>query len=204
MLSKKIFILASLFLILFSTGCTSKIFSKKEAVNNDKKVLVVVTPINFYDEEYRIIINELEQNDIEFKIASIQKGNARSLNGETVNIDLMVSEAKAENFSAVIFLGGKELELISDDDTLKLLAFQFNQKNKIVAAINNAPIILAKSGIIKGKQVTATALLKGKIISIGSANFLTQAVAADGKIITADSSAASEAFIKKIITMHND
>ncbi|KKQ60751.1 MAG: ThiJ/PfpI domain-containing protein [Parcubacteria group bacterium GW2011_GWE2_38_18] len=205
MINKKFLILISLFLILFVSGCVRNIFTnKKEAAINSKKVLLVVSPINFFDEEYQAVRNELEKNDIEVKIASIQGPIAKGLNGTETRIDLLTSEAKAEDFSAVIFIGGKEVELISDDDTLKLLAFQFKENNKIVAAIDNAPVILAKSGILLNRKATVVASLKGQLVSIGKANLIEESVVVDGSIITANSPAASEDFIRRIIEKIND
>lgn len=199
MKNKKAIIITTILVFLFATGYLVNVFINKEITNNTKKVLLVVSPINFSNEEYRVVRGELEKANIEVKIASIQGPVAQSETGAEIKIDLLTGEVNEKDYLAVVFIGGRDMEMLSDDDTFKMLAISFNKNNKLVAAIENAQIILGKGGILAGKNATIQPGLKEQLITVCKAKYINEPVVVDGKIITAVDLTASEEFTKKII-----
>lgn len=76
----------------------------------------------------------------------------------SINIDLQLQEVSASDFDAVYIPGGyAPANLLKDPSTARLvtkLIREFNNDNKIIAAICHGPLLLAASGIINGKKVT--------------------------------------------------
>ena len=77
------------------------------------------------------------------------------------------------------------------------------EKQKILAAICIAPAILAKAGVLEGKNATvwSSVLDKGpiKILEENGANYVEKDVVVDGNIITANGPQAASEFGRKIV-----
>jgi protease I len=189
-------------LIILLSGC-SLLFSKKQpSANNmalqNKKVLMVVAPINFRDEEYTEPRKVLEASGAEIKTASIQSGTARGVGGTEAKIDLTVSDVSVSDFDAVAFIGGPGMAEIVGDESLQILARKFYDAGKLTTAICVAPSILAKAGILKGKQATSFSSVE-KDLEDGGALYTGKDVAVDGKIITANGPEAAKKFGERIV-----
>lgn len=163
-----------------------------------KKVLMVIAPKDFRDAEYVEPREAIEASGAEVKTASIQGGVAVGAEGTKVQIDLTVSQANVEDYDAVAFIGGPGMVEIISDDSLQVLAKKFYDAGKLTAAICVAPAILAKAGILNGRQATAWSGAKGDL-EAGGASYTGGAVAVDGKIITASGPAAAREFGEKIV-----
>ena len=164
----------------------------------NKKVLMVIPPKDFRDSEYNEPRQVIENSGAEIKVGSIQSGIAIGAEGTKVQIDLTVSEVNVEDFDAVVFVGGPGMAQIIDDESLQVLAKKFYDTGKLTAAICVAPAILAKAGILSGKQVTAWAGVKEDLESAG-ANFTGESVTVDGNVITGNGPATAKEFGEKIV-----
>ena len=163
-----------------------------------KKILMVIAPKDFRDAEYNEPRKIFDQSGLEVKVASIQSGTSVGAEGTVVKIDLTVSEVKVDEFDAVAFIGGPGMAQIVDDVSLQILAGQFYHAGKLTTAICVAPAILAKAGILAGKQATAWSGARGDLEAEG-ASFTGQAVTVDDKIITADGPGSAQEFGQKIV-----
>ncbi|MFH1522644.1 MAG: DJ-1/PfpI family protein [Patescibacteria group bacterium] len=161
------------------------------------KILMVIAPQLFRDQEYTEPRKIFEENGIEVSVASIQGGKAIGAEGTEVNIDLTVSEVSVEDFEAVVFIGGPGMAQIIDDESLQVLAKKFYNAGKLTAAICVAPSILAKAGIFDNKRATVWADNKDDLIA-GGADYTGESVTIDGKIITADGPSSAKEFGEKI------
>lgn len=189
-------------LIILLTGCVAKKNSTQPTAKNmdskNKKVLMVVAPVDFRDQEYLDPRNVLEKAGIDVKVASIQRGVAKGADGTDANIDLTIGEANVEDFDAVLFVGGPGMAQITDDESLQVLAYKFFSADKLTTAICVAPSILAKAGILKDKKATAWSGSE-EDLGKGGAIFKNEAVVQDGKIITANGPEAAKEFGEKIV-----
>lgn len=168
----------------------------------NKKILMVVTPKDFRDEEYLEPRKILEDAGAQIKVASIQGGTAVGVNGTRVNIDVLTGEADPKDYEAVLFVGGPGMAEISNDDTLKSLAWNFYNEQKLTTAICAAPAVLAKAGILKGKKATSWSGVE-KDVRQGGAIFTGAPVTVDGRIVTADGPASARAFGEKVAEVLN-
>lgn len=162
-----------------------------------KKVLMVVSPINFQDKEYNDSREALENVGALIKVASIQGGVAKGASETEVKIDLTVNEVNVEDFDAVAFIGGSGMVEIINDESLQVLAKKFYEAEKLTTAICVAPAILAKAGILKEKQVTSWDGAK-EDLEKGGAIYTGDAVIQDEKIITGIGPEAAKEFGEKI------
>lgn len=166
---------------------------------NDKKILMIIAPKDFRDAEYNEPRKIFDDNDMLVKVASINIGNALGVEGIVVPIDLTVSEANAEDYDAVVFIGGPGMAKIAGENSLITLAQKFFMAGKLTAAICIAPSILAKARILKGRNATAWPGAKYELIK-GGANFVADSVVVDGSVITADGPQSAKAFGEMIIS----
>ena len=188
-----------IFLFLLLTGCgVKKDISQPKNYMPTASILMVVAPKDFRDAEYNEPRKVFSDAGAQVKVASIQSGTAIGAEGTKVNIDLVASEARPEDFDAVAFIGGPGMLEIINDETLEILARKFYAEDKITAAICVAPAILAQAGVLQGKNATAWSGVRETLEKNG-ASFLNQAVVADGKIITGDGPAAAKGFGEEIV-----
>ncbi len=199
---RRISLWLTLFIILFLfSGCSLPFGKKQPGINGmslkNKKILMVVAPINFRDAEYFEPREILEASGVEIKTASIQSGIAKGAQGGETKIDLTVSDVNVADFDAVAFIGGPGMAEIVGDESLQILARKFYDAGKLTAAICVAPSILARAGILKGKQATSFPSVE-KDLEDGGALYTGNDVAVDGKIITANGPEAAQKFGERI------
>ena len=164
-----------------------------------KKILMVIAPEDFRDEEYQIPLQIFEKEGLQITVASSRRGFARGSLGITAPIDILLEEAHARDFDAVVFIGGKgSWDYFDNRQAQRLARESADTAATLLCAICSAPGILAKAGVVEGKRVTSfqreTELLKSK-----GAFFTGERVETDGRLITGNGPQASEAFARSIV-----
>lgn len=158
-----------------------------------KKAVMVIAHRDFRDEELIETKEVLEKNGIEVKVSSTSLTSAKGVLGTEVILD----EVRAEDFDAVIFVGGSGCEQLWEDSRAHRLAKEAFISNKVVGAICIAPVILAKAGLLKGKKATVFSS-EVNLIEAEGAKYTAKSVEKDGNIITAAGPSAAEEFGKEI------
>jgi protease I len=161
------------------------------------KVLMIIAPTDFKDEEYFTPKKILEENGYAVETASTVN-QPTSVAGQTVRADVLLNDVQVGNYEAVVFVGGLGAQVYVDDLAAQNLAKSFYKAGKVVAAICIAPAILAKAGLLQGKQATVFPSAKG-ILKENGANYTGDAVIVAGKIITGRDPAAAQEFGKKVV-----
>lgn len=161
-----------------------------------KKVLMVIAPKDFEDCEVIEPKAILEANGAQVTIASITTDTAIGLNGFKIKRDIKISDAKVDDYDAIVIPGGTGvIGTLWDNEELRILIQQFNAQNKIVASMCAAPPTLAKAGILKGKTVTMFPWDDGiKELTSRGAIYVNEETVTDGNIVTAKNPAASKSF----------
>ena len=167
-----------------------------------KKVLMVVAPENFRDEELFEPKKVLEEKRIGVEIASKGVNEARGMLGEKIVIDKNLSEVKADDYDGVIFVGGSGSSIYFNDAKAQFLAKEAYEKGKVVGAICIAPSILANIGILEGKKATSFPSEAENLKSKG-VDYTGEGVVVDGKIITAQGPDYAKQFGEKIVEVLN-
>jgi len=192
-----------LLLFLFLLGCVQE-GAKKEVGGGEMmkgKVLFVIAPSDFRDEELFDAKSAVEKAGYAVVIASTSMDTAKGMLGGTAKPDILVEEANVDDYKAIVFVGGGGVEehLLYENDAVLDLARSAYEKGKIVGAICIAPRILAKADLVDGKKVTAfnDAMTKSMLSEAGGI-FTGSSVEQDGKIITATGPGAARAFGERI------
>ncbi|MBN3037343.1 MAG: DJ-1/PfpI family protein [Candidatus Diapherotrites archaeon] len=118
------------------------------------KVLMVVARDGFRDEELFKTREELEAAGHEVVVASDAVGLCKGKLGGSVRAELALCDAKEKDFDALVFVGGPGAAGFFDDDVAHGLAKDFFRAEKPVAAICIAPCILARAGLLRGRNAT--------------------------------------------------
>jgi len=192
----KLFWFFILIAIILIAGCVEK----EEVMPNlkGKKILMIIAPKNFRDEELLKPKEILEKAGAKVEIASKNVSVAKGMLGSTVNVDFDISEVDVKSYDAIIFVGGTGAEIYFEDAQALRIAREAYEQGKVIGAICIAPSILANSGILEGKRATAWPSEANNLEAKG-AKYTGELVTKDGKIITAKGPEAAEQFGKTIV-----
>lgn len=182
-------ILILILLIVFVSCCV-----RDEQMPNltGKKVLFIIAPDNFRDEELTEPKAVLEKAGTEITIASSTGQPAKGMLGTIVTPDKNFYDVNAEDYDAIVFIGGSGASVYFNNSQALRLAKEFYSSGKIVCAICIAPSILANAGILADKKATAWPSERNNINAVGI--YTGSAVEQDGNIITAKGPEAAKQF----------
>jgi len=163
------------------------------------KVLMIIASQKFRDEELFQPRGVLLKQGASVKVASSSLKEARGMLGGTFKPELLLKDAKADDFDAVIFVGGSGAKEYWDSAVAHGLAISAFKQGKIVGAICIAPVTLARAGILKGKKATVWKSAADDLKRAGAV-YTGAAVQTDGKIVTANGPKAAQAFGAALVT----
>jgi len=158
-----------------------------------KKVLLVIAPENFRDEEYREPREVLEARGWKVEVASTSLREARGMLGMTVKPDLLLDQADGRDYEAVVFVGGSGSSCYWDHPAAHALARQMYEAGKVVGAICIAPVTLANAGLLRGRRATCWPEVQERLKS-KEALYTGNPVEVDGRVITGSGPQAARAF----------
>jgi len=172
--------------------------TKEMEMQNLGKVLMVVAPQNFRDEEYQKPRQILEQAGFEIEVASKGVSEAVGMFGAKARVDKDITQVNVDDYLGVVFVGGTGAAVYFEDQNALNLAKNAFEKGKVVGAICIAPSILANAGILEGKKATVFFSEKESLTTKG-VQYTGELVTVDGNIVTANGPGAVEKFGKKIV-----
>lgn len=164
------------------------------------KVLMVIAPSEFRDEELLEPKKVLESEGAHVTVASTRAGEAKGMLGATVTPDTTLDNVKASDFHAIVVVGGMgSPEFLWTNSHLHQLVQQMHREEKVVAAICLSGAALAKAGVLQGRKATVWEMPESRAaFDEGKATFVKEHVVEDGHLITADGPEAATDFGKRI------
>lgn len=162
---------------------------------SSKKILMVVAPKNFRDEELLEPKGVFEGYGADVTIASTVS-EPRGMFGARVSA-ISLEDVDVNEYDAVVFVGGSGSSVYFNNSRILAMAKKSYEAGKVTAAICIAPSILANAGILKGKKATTYPSEKGNLEAKGTI-YTGKAVTQDGKIITASGPQAARQFAEAI------
>lgn len=164
-----------------------------------KKVLMVIAPKDFRDEELSETKRVLESAGVKVTVASRTTAESRGMFGARARPDLALDRANAADYDAVVFIGGSGSKAYFDDPVAHSLASRAAGAGRLVGAICIAPSILARAGLLRGRRATVwddqgPAGPFAGALRAGGATFTGEDVVRDGKFVTANGPKAAERF----------
>lgn len=166
---------------------------KTEIAPAEKKVVMIIAPKDFRDEELLKPKELLESRGAKVTVACSSLEEATGMLGAKVKPDVLLNDVKAEDFNAIVFVGGVGAKEYWDDPTAQALAKEAVARGKVVAAICLAPVTLANAGVLEGRQATVWASERERIVAKG-ASYRDAALVRDGQILTSNGPEAAEEF----------
>jgi len=174
-----------------------------EKISKNKKIAMIIAFQDFRDEEYFIPKNIFFGEGLEVKTVSSKKGKAVGSYGGVIDVDLTLEDLKVSDFDGIIFVGGSGAAKYIPDEKCHQIARQAVSQDKVLGAICIAPSILARAGVLKDKKATVwrSAMDKSavKILEEEGANYQSEPIVIDGKIITADGPQSARKFGETIV-----
>jgi protease I len=164
----------------------------------EKKILMIIAPQNFRDEELFETKTVLEKNGFAVTIASSKLGDARGMLGGKAKPEILLRDVNVDDYEGVVFVGGMGSAVYFADQIAHRVARDASQKNKLLAAICIAPSILANAGLLKGKKTTCFSSEMSNLRSKG-AQFVGGSVQVDGKLVTAEGPTVAREFGEAIV-----
>ena len=177
---------------------SSDVAKQEEVSESEKKVLFIIAPVNFRDEEYLYPREILEQEGIKVSVASKSLDEARGMLGARVEPDLLLSEVKVEEYDAIVFVGGIGAKVYWNDEEALRICQEAVSEGKILAAICIAPVTLAHAEVLEGVKATVWPSEKDQLVEKGAV-YTGREVEVDGKVITGNGPDAARDFGNKIL-----
>ncbi len=164
----------------------------------DAKAVMIIAPVDFRDEELKEPQAILEKAGVKVSIASARAGDCYGMLGGKVVASLDLKDIKAEEFQAIIFVGGSGASCFWSDPLAHKIIHDAMRFNRIIGAICIAPVTLANAGVLEGKRATVWKAEEAKI-TIRGALYTGRRVEYDGNIITANGPESAEQFGRSLV-----
>lgn len=167
----------------------------------NKRVAILATH-GFEQSELLSPRQALAEAGAETVVVSLKSGQIKGWSngdwGKSVDVDLTVDNADAEDFNALLLPGGvmNPDKLRTDEAVLKFVRDFFTQ-HKPVAAICHAPWTLINAGVVEGRTMTSYHTIKQDLINAG-ADWVDKEVVVDQGLVTSRSPADLPAFNDKL------
>jgi len=163
------------------------------------KVLMVIAPTRFRDDEYFKPKEILEKSGIEVVTASTTTVECSGMLGSRVKPDVLIKDVKEQDFSSIIIVGGSGSTMLFNERSLLELIRKFNASKKIIGAICLACIVLIKAGIMHGKKMTGWSPDTKIEAQKAGVTYIGEDVIEDGNIVTGVGPSAAVKFGQTIV-----
>lgn len=163
-----------------------------------KKAVMIIAQNLFRDEEYAEPKAVLEKAGVRVVTASKQTGIAHGKLGMTTTVDEAITNIKAKDYDAVIFVGGPGSYAYHKDPEAHRIVKEAVTEGKVLGGICAAAGTLAFAGVLKNKNATSFPGVSD-ILKTNGANYTANCVEVDGKIITADGTEHATKFGEEIV-----
>jgi protease I len=165
-----------------------------------KKILFIVVPNGFRDEEYAIPKDLFEKKGYQITTASDKTGKLTGKLGKiTAEASLLLKDINPNNFDALVIAGGQNY--FWNNKTLLNIIKTMHQQHQLIAAICISAVIPAQAGIMTDKNITffATEASLAEAAKYQT-NYTGKNIEKTKNIITARDAEASQDFAEAIIS----
>jgi protease I len=166
-----------------------------------KKILLVIAQEQFRDEECFIPKQLFEAAGVKVTVAAESTGTAKGMLGGTIKPDITISDARINEYDAIVISGGSgSRKYLWDNKALQTLVMEADAMKKVVSAICISPVVLARTGVLRGKEST---VFKSpdtvRELKEHGAVYLDRDVVVSGRVITGRDPASADAFGKAVL-----
>ncbi|BBL64506.1 DJ-1/PfpI family protein [Methanosarcina mazei] len=166
-----------------------------------KKILLVIAQEQFRDEECFVPKQVFESAGAKVTVAAESENTAKGALGGTIKPDIRISEARIDDYDAIVISGGGgSRKYLWDNHYLRGLVKEADSRKKVISAICISPVVLARAGVLKGKESTVfnspdtvTELEKYGAV------YQDRDVVVSGRVVTGRDPKSAEAFGKAVL-----
>jgi protease I len=178
---------------LFSIG--------EAALAGPQPVLLLIAARDFSYEEFQPVRDGLQRVGLTVQVCSEDTQPARALNDSLVRPDVLVRDANPTDYSALVVIGGiGSVTYWSDSAALGLVRSFVVARGEgrhgglpLLGAIGIGPILLAKAGVLKGRNATVYADFRAiEFLQQGGARYVSKDVVIDDGIVTGSDAGVAE------------
>ncbi len=149
-----------------------------------KKIAILIEN-NVEDVEFQIPYTALKKAGAEVSVLG-SRTNEKYTGKQgvlTIEADGTTTEARAEDFDAVVIPGGMAPDRMRTNMKTVRFVQDAMAQNKIVAAVCHGPQVLIEGDVLKGKRATGFRAIRKDMENAG-ANYVNEPLATDGNLIT--------------------
>ncbi|MED3662845.1 type 1 glutamine amidotransferase [Ureibacillus terrenus] len=159
---------------------------------------------NFEDSEMKNPYEAVKEAGHETVIVGLEKGAECKGKKGTVSYtaDIGASEAKADDFDAVVIPGGSSPEALRVNDDVVRFVKEVNAQGKLIAGICHGPQVMISADILKGKAATCYIGIRDDV-KLAGADYRDEEVIVSGNLITSRTPKDEPAFIREILAKLN-
>jgi len=160
------------------------------------KLLVVIAPEKFRDEELFEPLAVFKREGIAYNIVSTCVGTCLGMLGAEVDVEQEIAHVDAAAYDGIVIVGGTgSQDYLWGDPRLEDLVRKFDAAGKLIAAICLSPAVLAGAGVLQGKKATVFRTPSSvSVMEGGGARLVNEPVVQDGRVITASGPPAARRF----------
>ncbi len=161
-----------------------------------KKVLMVIPHTQFRDEEFFEPKKILEDEGAKVVVASTSVRTCRGMKGGTVQSDLAIADAKADEYAGLVLCGGSSVpDVFWNDKKLQELAIAMATAGKVIAAICLSTVVLAKAKLLADREATVYFLPEAlEELKAAGAKYVPETLLIHNNIILAEGPPDSQRF----------
>lgn len=166
-----------------------------------KKTFILLAE-GFEEIEALTIVDVLRRADIICDMCSIDKIQVKGAHNIKIESDLILENLNYHDYDAVILPGGMpgSTNLRDNEEVIEIIKY-YNKKNKIIAAICAAPIVLHKAGIINNRRMTSYPGIQGQL---ENCIYSEETVVVDNNITTSRGPATALTFALELVNLLKD
>lgn len=131
-----------------------------------KRAALIITSLNFRDDELFTTKRMLDAAQVQTVIASTKLGTIRGTLGGLVDAGVLVDQLRVDDYDAIVFISGPA-EYVGNPVAIDIIK-ETVRKGKVLGAIGVAPTILASAGVLTGIRTTAYLTERDALVQAGA------------------------------------
>ncbi|MHC4166061.1 MAG: DJ-1/PfpI family protein [Planctomycetota bacterium] len=136
------------------------------AATGAKRAALIVTSMNFNEDELFTTKRMLDAAQVQTVIASTKLGVLRGALGGLAQAGVLVDQLRVDDYDAIIFISGSA-EYVGNPVALDIVR-ETVRKGKVLGAIGVAPTVLASAGVLTGIRATAYLTERDGLVQAGA------------------------------------
>ena len=170
----------------------------------ESRIAILATD-GFEQSELQYPLEHLKQAGAKVEVVSLESGSIKGWDkddwGDSVQVDLTLSDANPGDYDALVLPGGQiNPDKLRTEDKAVTFIRDFARSGKPLAAICHAPWLLIEAGLVKGLKATSFKSIKTDMMNAG-ARWVDETTVTDGNIVTARNPGDLKNFVAAIIDM---